>query len=199
MTEDTKSKQRLVGVTVLLALAVILLPVLVDYQREPDLVADPVDAPPAPTYRDYQSRVVPIEIPPLTVDTDDEGAVSRGDASLTNPVSKSSVAQARAAPVARLPEESHEPEPNVATPVARPFDKGWVVQVGSFSSADSAEKVKLKLLELGFVAFIEPVDTPTGMMRRVRVGPEFQREDAEALQQKLQKSTEFKGVILRFP
>ncbi|RLA08418.1 MAG: hypothetical protein DRQ60_03120 [Gammaproteobacteria bacterium] len=199
MTENPKPKQRLVGVIVLLALAVILLPVLVDYQREPDHAAEPVIAPPAPTYHDYQSRVVPIDVAPAAVDKPDQGEVSREDVSLAEPVAASSVERKATIPVARLPEKPPSTEQAKTTPPARQFDKGWVVQVGSFSNAGSARKVKSTLLGLGFDVFIEPVKTPSGVLQRVRIGPEFQREDAEALQQKLQKSTQFKGVVLMFP
>ena len=195
MTKDSKSKQRLVGAIVLISLAVIFLPVLVDFNREPDRPAGPVKAPPAPAYRDYQSRVVPIEIPPLAVDSDDQGAISRTEADESVVVDG---APTPVVPVASLPPDEGPAGTVESVPAALP-DKGWVVQVASFSTSERARKIKAQLQKQGFVAYIEPVETPRGLMQRVRVGPQFHREEAEAVQQRLLKSTEFKGIVLQFP
>ncbi len=185
MADESKFKQRLVGAIVLVSLAVILLPALIDYQREPEQLDDPVQAPPPPAYRDYQSRVVPIEIPPAPKASDNQGAVSRS--------------QAASAPVARAPAPPlASAVKSMATP-ARRLEQGWVVQVGTFSESARADKVHAELIAQGFTAYIEPFLQPKGPLYRVRVGPDFLREEAEALQQKLQKDTEFTGIVLPFP
>ena len=198
MTKDSKLRQRLVGGVVLLALALILLPALVDYQREPNHVADPVKARPAPPYRDYQSRVVPIEIPFPTTDPDNQGAVSRTSVEQR----ASAVSQDKPvtiSPVARAPVAVARKDGDAVAESVRSLNKGWVVQVATFSNSSSAEKVSSQLVDMGFVAFVEPVKTPAGNMSRVRIGPEIDREQAEANQVKLQANTEYAGIILRFP
>ena len=199
MSKDSKLKQRLVGLVVLLSIAVILLPALVDYQREPSDVADPVKAPTPPSYRDYQSRVVPIEIPLPVVDPDNQGAVSRTAAKLDRPGAASIEKTVVASPVARAPVAAASGSKESVVKPIRSLDKGWVLQVATFSNAESAEKVRSQLVNMGFIAFIQPVKTPTGSMLRVRIGPEIDREQAEANQAKLQADTEYKGMILRFP
>jgi DedD protein len=198
MTKDSKLRQRLVGGVVLLSIALILLPALVDYQREPDRVADPVKAPPAPPYRDYQSRVVPIEISLPTTDPGNQGVISR--TLIDQPArAVSEDTPVSTPPVARTPVALARKDEDSVTEPVRSLNKGWVVQVATFSNSSSAEKVRSQLADMGFVVFVEPVKTPAGNMSRVRIGPEIDRERAEANQAKLQANTEYAGIILRFP
>lgn len=198
MTEDSKSKQRLVGATVLLSLAVIFLPVLVDYQREPDPAADVIVAPPAPAYRDYQSRVVPIKMPTLA-DSHDQGAISRAVQGESVPIDDGVSAPQKAPPEARSPTAAGGDGAGRPVAPVRPLNKGWVVQVGTFSTPGSAEKVRSELSDRGFIVFIEPLQTPNDTLQRVRIGPQIDRNTAEAALEKLQQSTEYSGVVLRFP
>lgn len=196
--KDSKSKQRLVGAVVLLCLAIILLPLLVDFRVDPGEISDPIEAPPAPPYRDYQSRVVPLEIPSLVDEADDQGAITRDETGVTRPAGKPK------GPVASAPTdpqgtETAAKEKPKQRPAAAEMDKGWVVQVGTFGERQRANKLSAQLREKGFTAYIESVETPKGLMHRVRVGPEVLREDAEKAQQRLQQKSEIEGMVLRFP
>lgn len=197
--ESSKLKQRLVGAAVLLSLAVILLPLVVDYQREPERRFTPVAVPKPPAYRDYPSRVVPIKIPVSVAQKIEQGVVSRQLAAAerqeVEPEPK--IKPERDVDAGLEPKQADLETDSLAQAV--PLDKGWVVQVGTFKNPDGAKRLASKLKALGFVVYIEPLQLSTGPMSRVRIGPELLREDALAQQLRLQEITDFNGAVLRFP
>jgi len=72
--------------------------------------------------------------------------------------------------------------------------------VGSFSSADNAQALRDRLKAAGFTAFTEPGRSADGSaFTRVFVGPEIQREKADALAARLQKSEGLKALVVRYP
>lgn len=76
---------------------------------------------------------------------------------------------------------------------------GWAVQAGVFSREDNAMQLRDRLRGAGFTAFVEPVATAEGRSWRVRVGPELQRERAEALQRRLRDELGLNGFIVAHP
>jgi DedD protein len=75
----------------------------------------------------------------------------------------------------------------------------WIVQLGSFSSGDNARGLTRRLQEAGFPAYIDEVRIDTGVVYRVRVGPEIRKADAEATLDRLGKKLDLKGIVLRHP
>jgi len=73
--------------------------------------------------------------------------------------------------------------PNDSAPVSTPSDPlvRWVVQVGSFSNAQSAQDLVAKLRLSGLSAFSEKVTSSTGTVYKVRIGPELDRDKATEL------------------
>ena len=197
--ERSNLKKRLVGATVLLSLAVILLPLVVDYQRKPKQRYTPVAVPVAPAYRDYPSRVVPIEIPDTVAEKIEQGVVSRQRAAVAVKAAEQKPDPKPTADEVELSKKQLSVPDEKLLPVAAPLDKGWVVQVGTFKNPGSAKRLAAELKALGFVVYIEPLQLATELMSRVRIGPELLRKDALAAQLRLQQTTDFNGAVLRFP
>ncbi len=63
----------------------------------------------------------------------------------------------------------------------------WAVQLGSFSNPQNAEKLAADLRAQGFAAFLSQLSTSSGELHRVRVGPQKDREAAEAMAARLQQ------------
>jgi DedD protein len=82
----------------------------------------------------------------------------------------------------RLPAASPAP---LATERNVPTSKGWAIQLGSFSKADTAEHLAQQVRGKGRNAFVMPVKSGNGTLYRVRVGPFPDRAAAEALQRQL--------------
>lgn len=77
--------------------------------------------------------------------------------------------------------------PDDSAPVSTPSDPlvRWVVQVGSFDSAEKADALVAKLRLADLPAFAEKVTSAAGEVYKVRVGPEINRDKAAALAQKI--------------
>jgi DedD protein len=64
----------------------------------------------------------------------------------------------------------------------------WAVQLGSFGDKNNAEKLATDLRKQGFAAFLSQLSTDSGLLQRVRVGPQKDRESAEAMAARLKKA-----------
>ena len=87
--------------------------------------------------------------------------------------------------------------PDDALPVSTPSDPlvRWVVQVGSFSSPESADAQVAQLRLAGLPAFAEKVTSSSGSVFKVRVGPEIDRDKATALARKIKQEQNIEGFV----
>jgi DedD protein len=211
-------KQRLVGAAVLAALAVIFLPMIYDEpvvsSREPRIPARPGDltgpqfAPltEAEVTRDRHLPDAPITTPsPAEAEPADAPIVSPPPT--PGPTSKPTATAAirappavTAAPAKRPTDPPSKPGP-ARTPPAneRVGVKGWAIQLGSFSSEANAKALRDRLRKLGFQAFVERIDIRAASVFRVRVGPETERQTAEALRAQIEKKVSLSGILVRYP
>jgi DedD protein len=109
----------------------------------------------------------------------------------TTPSAAPSVSAATPAPpaasgpvAARQPPPAVEPAPRAAIATAASAPKspgsGWAVQLGSFSSQATAERLSAELRRDGYDAFVMPVKSNSATLYRVRIGPVPSREQADA-------------------
>ena len=183
-------KQRIVGALVLIALAVIFLPML--FTREDESRQVVVEAPPRPQSPAMPSvEVQPTEVPELQ--PGEEGIAPEI-------VEEGSPAQAQA-PAASLPPS--QPQPPAAPPSPPPAEKrldannlpqSWSVQLASLSNRARAEELQKTLRSQGYNAYIRSFDG----MNRVFVGPVIQRAEADRLRDQLSKQQKLNGFVVRF-
>jgi DedD protein len=74
----------------------------------------------------------------------------------------------------------------------------WAVQLGSFGNQDNAEKLAADLRKQGFAAFLSQLSTGSKQLHRVRIGPQKDREGAEAMAVRLQAAGH-KGQVVPHP
>jgi DedD protein len=74
----------------------------------------------------------------------------------------------------------------------------WAVQLGSFTNQQNAERLAADLRKQGFAAFLSQLSTASGQLHRVRIGPQKDRESAEAIAEKLAKAGH-KGQVVPHP
>ncbi|HEY9150521.1 MAG TPA: SPOR domain-containing protein [Gammaproteobacteria bacterium] len=194
---DNLVKQRVVGAVVLVALAVIFIPILLE---GPDDDAGPrsLDLP-QPIEEMREGRIEPMEpvlvVPPDPVTTvvigEDGTATMAPDTTVAVPeapateVAPESGAETPS-PAAAAPQADTAPEPQPDTaPQARdtpsaPATAGWVVQVGAFGQEANAIALRDRLRKAGYTAFVERVVVDAKTVYRVRVGPYVERSAAEA-------------------
>lgn len=75
---------------------------------------------------------------------------------------------------------------------------GWVLQVASFKSKDSAEKFVKTLSKGNDRAYIKSVKTDQGQFYRVFLGPLIDKNQAVAKQKEIDKAHKVKSQLLRF-
>lgn len=186
---NKQTRQRLIGVVLLLILAAVLSPLVF---RSPAQIrtALNMEIPPAP---DYQAVVVE----PVVSEEVEEAAAQR--------IESDRQAVVAAAEQAEVPEPetaaengppvletlTTPPPPSLAAD-ADPILAGFVVQVGSFTKADSAADLVTRLKEAGFRAYTETDSQNSKLLHRVMVGPEIRKQDAEQTRQRLANDSRFK-------
>ncbi len=74
----------------------------------------------------------------------------------------------------------------------------WAVQIGSFSSQENAENLAADLRRQGFAAFLSQHSGASGQLHRVRVGPQRDREEAEAMAARL-SAAGHRGQVVPHP
>ncbi|WP_167145228.1 SPOR domain-containing protein [Pseudomonas sp. OTU750018] len=193
---DKGLKQRMVGALVLLALAVIFLPMLLSREDESQRVQ--VDAPEMPAaLQAPEVELQPVVVPePQLLPDEPIGADAEQSMESGEPV----VAEQPAAPVTPVTPAA-EPEPVVAAPSPAPskldansLPISWSVQLASLSSSDGAQKLQKTLRSQGYNAYIRSVDG----MNRVFVGPLIERAEADRLRDQLNRQHKLNGFVVRF-
>ena len=193
--------QRMVGALVLIAIAVIFVPML--FNRQDDLRHVTVDAPsiPAtPVVADIQMQ--PVEVPEAKSAPegfeiiDEEGDATAATAedpvpAPVEPLAPADPAPATAPSAPTAPAEPQKPEPrldNNNLPVS------WSIQLASLSNRASAESLQQTLRSQGYNAYIRTADG----MNRVFVGPLVERSEANRLRDVLQRQQKLDGFVVRF-
>lgn len=196
-------KERIIGAVILVSVAVLLVPVFLDGPpSEAEIVSQSV-ALPGQAAQKTQT---------IVLDRDREEPVPSTQSS--RPADQQSEAQAQESapsprPVAQTPlpkpveqprEEPPEQEQKKPEPVetATSTTGMWAVQLGSFGNQQNAERLAAELRKQGFAAFLSKLMTSSGELHRVRVGPQKDRESAEAMAQRLQ-SAGHKGQVIPHP
>ncbi len=204
---DERLKQRLVGAAVLVLLAVIFVPMVLDRPSDREVRIEHAPLPPGPD-NDFSSRIVPLTEPktPLL----QAAPRSRVAPPIDPPKPVEPMEPERTvAAAATMPAVKEKPVPP-AEPAAEPGSvarsskvaqapAAWAIQLGSFSSAENAVALREKLTKLGYVAFIETAQVEGKEITRVFVGPELAKDRAGELVKKLQAETKLKGMVVQYP
>ncbi|MDJ0939231.1 MAG: SPOR domain-containing protein [Woeseiaceae bacterium] len=200
-------KERIIGAIVLVAVVVLVVPVFLDGPPDDDEIVSERVPLPGQTEQKTQTVVlnrdrsepVPTSAEPTPVPQRPSPAVTE-----TRPEPQRTVVAERAAepesqsgsgtdiePEAEPVEEPPSPAPRSTPPrteVARAPASStgmFAVQLGSFSSQENAERLAADLRAQGFAAFLSQLSTSSGQLHRVRIGPQKDREAAEAMAARL--------------
>ena len=189
--EEFDPKKRLVGAGILIGLAVVILPIILDgdngtvsginsdqTQIIEALKNDYVSSDEEVTV--FVSKITPIEAPSGNGDTDNN---------TDNNVSSSTVSESKPAN-----------EKSGRTPGSgEPIERGWVVRVATLVNVESANKLLADLNEKGFAPDSESIDTSKGEGTRIWIGPYERRVDAARARARLEQQIGLPGLITAFP
>ena len=167
---DTALKQRLIGAVVLVALAVIFLPMLIKGPAPDSGVSDvPLDVPATPGGQ-YETRELPLVTPG---DAPAGGVVGMGNGAQPAPAANSEAIPLGAAPSATAPANGMLP--------ASTAGGNYAVNFGAYATPADADAVIARLKQSSLPAFREPATINGRTAYRVRIGPYGERADAEAV------------------
>ncbi|WP_434677509.1 SPOR domain-containing protein [Pseudomonas sp. R1-18] len=208
---DNVFKQRMVGALVLIAVAVIFLPMLFTRQDETRQVqVDAPAAPQAPVAPQVKVEPVPVPEPQMLPEepiVEEQAAPATGQPSMPiapAPPVPSAPATPASKPAAKpAPAPATGPAPAAAA-TARPaapagvdangLSVSWSVQLASMSNRANADNLQKTLRAQGYNAYIRTA----GGVNRVFVGPLIERAEADRLRDQLDKQQKLKGIVVRF-
>lgn len=209
---DKAYKQRMVGALVLVALAVIFLPMLFSRQDEQrQVTVEAPAAPQAPAVAQIQMETVavpePQVLPQEPVPSDDEvaeqavptapiasTAPAPAPAPVAKPVAPAPVVKPTTPPAQPIAALSAKPDTTQSRVDANGLSVSWSVQLASLSSRASAESLQKTLRSQGYNAYIRSADGKN----RVFVGPLIERAEADRLRDLLSRQQNLKGFVVRF-
>lgn len=174
-----QARRRLIGAVALMTAIVALLPMLLDSEPKPAGQDIELRIP----SKDKAGEFVPkIDLPPASPPA--------ATLSASSPAISPAIAASQAAAVPAASAVPQAPEKTGAnTQKAKPTEPapaepqpGFVVQIGAYTKADTAQYLQKKLSKEGFKAYTEKVADKT----RVRTGPYATREAAEKNRLKLE-------------
>lgn len=202
-------QNRLVGTVIIVALAVIFLPDLLDgkKQTKQDIQVSIPKVPEVlsmqqPNQVDVAALSQQAQVTPnieLEIALDDEPSTELEP-------SRPSTNVAAASNLEAVPEQSNNQQNENASLAnqtqllfADPQDSaGWVVQLGSFRHQKNVRELMNVLEKAGYRTFSRPVQTPSGELTKVFVGPEIEQEKLKSALPHLNEITKLKGRLTPF-
>lgn len=196
---DRALKERITGAVVLVLFMVLVVPVFLDGPPgEDEIVTERV---PLPGQADQETRTVVLdrdrETPvPAARGADAEDA---GDTAAPPVTDRPAPEPVLPPPVEPAPTQSDAAQPPARTVTTAGSVTGmWAVQLGSFGDKANAERLAADLRKQGFAAFLSQLATDEGELQRVRIGPQKDRQSAEAMAERL-AAAGHKGQVVPHP
>ena len=196
---DTALKQRLLGAAVLIALAIIFVPMfLSNSPQQQENTTSNLELPPKPEHK-FETRTLTVDGPsnavpapasenPNKIVTVDTNAPPRVDA---NPEDQSPVVSTAPLPKPATPTTPKpapvEPVPAPVTPVAAPSGR-FAVNLGIYADQAHADALVANVKKAGYPAYSESTEYQGKTATRLRVGPFADRAAAESARLKIKQS-----------
>ena len=206
---DSYITHRVTGAMVLIALAVVFLPLILDGQKKNQILESKIPAKP------MNGEIILINIEESTIknkakleETNNESETTKNEAVIKNEPIKEITTKPVTAPIKIQKKESNaKPEATKPVPVktttersTRPAYKAaaYVIQLGSFSNQTNARKLVDKLKAAGYKAYLRSSKANNKTINRVLVGPELKRTQAESKLSALNKISGLKAIIVSY-
>jgi DedD protein len=178
-----RARHRLIGTIVLVLVAVIGFPLLVDKQPRPVEFNIPIVIP-------DKNKVKPLP-PPVATAIATPAPVAAPAAVASSPAKP--VAPPATSPVATATRTPEPAQPVLSSPlpvggtVAPASEERFVVQVGAYAEQTRAREARLKLERAGLKTYTQVIESKEGRRIRVRTGPYASRALAERDAEKIKK------------
>lgn len=177
---EQRLKHRLVGASVLLALAVLILPDVLDGEKakreqnfaviplQPELTDVEFNSPKAPQHLEREKEPVIEELPTEPVPATTKADTPKIEQQAVNPTDK------------KLPQFK---------------GSGWVLQLGVFRNANNVNELIAKIRKSGYPAFSKPKKAVQGEPTWVYVGPDLNKDKLLSYKPELKTLTGLNGKV----
>lgn len=193
-------KNRLVGTIIVVALAVIFLPDFLNGKKETN--KEPFVSVPTPPQK--KPIVEPEPFPSERV-----ANASQRPVEITDDVAIDDMPEARTIVEAEVAVNNESAEVDddaddlanqtvVDAPATAEEDAGWVIQLGSFRHEKNVKGLLSKLENAGYRAFSRRIQTSSGPLNKVFVGPDLDKKKLEAALPHLKELTDLRGKVTTF-
>lgn len=183
-------QNRLVGTIIIVALAVIFLPDFLDGEKAKNVeqfssvpsapARKPIVQPESfPTARAQSATQRPVEVvsEPVVDDPKPVRSNTQNDSVEDNDLARQTV---------------------VEHPASKTENAGWVIQMGSFRHQKNVQQLLQKLESAGYRAFSRPIQTNSGSLTKVFIGPDLDKKKLEVAVPHLKELTGLKGRVTEF-
>lgn len=197
---DQNIKNRLVGVIVIFALAVIFLPMILDgsgVRREQQEIVIPPQ-PLVTANPEFEQKIVELQAKVDTLPDLEPRHVDEKSAADTIQRSGPDEGESSEPQVKQAAEPKTESKTEAA-PETKTGGDSWVLQVGSFQDRGKALAVRDKLRQSKIAAvFIEQFKKDGKASYRVRLGPFLNRDQTRVAQNKIKAKHDIDGIIMKY-
>jgi DedD protein len=199
---EQKLKERLVGAAVLVAIAVIFIPIILNDSPETESISGS-NIPEKPE-TSFNSRIIPViendkkallnTIESESIGSEENQNKNDQDVVVEKIVSDNDKIADKISPKKEAIKDEVKDEVKDDVGLS-----AWIVQLGSFTEEDNAQSLNEKLRKAGYPAFVVPLKKNGKISYRVRVGPEIRRSEADLLLKNLKDKMKLDGIVVTYP
>ncbi len=203
-------KHRIVGAIILVSLAVIFVPMILDEREPPPEIKGISEIPersePSEPSGASDTKVMVSPVAGMKQAKSGEQAKEKekekekSDTALGGVPVKSGDTKPRLVKKSAPKNNAQDAKKNLKVSTgAKTVKEGWVVQVGTFSNSENAKRLRDKLKKYGHLASLERITLNGGEALRLRVGPFRNKSLASKTQAQIRKDIGVQGVVLAYP
>ncbi len=202
---DQNTKQRLVGIAVIFALAVIFLPMILDGSGIRKNTLEVV-IPPQPVIKnnpEFEQKIVELhakveDLPSLEPQfVDERSSENTKQIERKTERAEQKDSGSKSEPAQSQPASKQQTQPEAE--VTRVGGDTWVLQVGSFKDRKKALSQRDKLRKSNIAAvFIEKFSIDNQPVYRVRLGPFLNRDQSKVALNKIKAKYDIDGLIMKY-
>jgi len=198
---DQNTKQRLVGITVVFALAVIFLPMILDGSGVRENTLEVV-IPPQPVVKfnsEFEQKIVEMQAKVEKLPTLEPQFVDENSSTSENKVEQETAKANQKDPTAKKNQFAGNTKTQPEVEVALVGGDTWVLQVGSFKDQKKAlsQRDKLRTSHIAAV-FVEQFKIGNEPIYRVRLGPFLNRDQSKIALNKVKAKHDIDGLIMKY-
>ncbi len=197
-------KHRIIGAIVVVALAVIFVPMILNEHEPPPELKDISEIPSPGDTTETKVVVVPVPDAAMKNQPSSEPA-PKAEIPLTTVEQPATVVAAPApppkviTPAAKAAPLKVKSQSSSVVRTADKITKGWIVQVGTFSNIENAERLRAKLKSSGHAVYAENITIDNSKAVRLRVGPFREKTQAQKSMAQIQREVGLQSALQTYP